>query len=87
MLFDVDGQSKEVIIERLKKVLGKTQKRLDIEKYEERKKVNYANFGQQFHRFCICGEPGQVPCPSFIPLPKIWRQKNHYMDEEEGEEE
>lgn len=30
---------------------------------------NPANFGQTFDRQCICEVSGQVPCPSWQPLP------------------
>lgn len=30
---------------------------------------NPANFGSLFDRQCMCEVPGQVPCPSWQPLP------------------
>ena len=39
------------------------------------KKANPANFGRDCHRHCMCEVPGQVPCSSFVPLPKEYRGK------------
>ena len=75
VLFDVDGQTKEEIIERIYKTLGKSKKKLQAEELAAQKKDNPANFGRHNDRYCLCSEPGQVPCPSFIPLPKVWRGK------------
>lgn len=75
ILFDVDGQNKDDIVERLKKTLGKTEETLRQEALEAEKKDNPANFGLNCDQFCICNVPGQVPCPSFIPLPNHWRGK------------
>ena len=42
--------------------------------------VNPANFGDaRKGRFCICEVPGQVPCPSRVPLKNVehkWHNKN-----------
>ena len=75
VLFDVDGQSKETIIERLNKTLGKSEEMLKEEALEAEKKDNPANFGMECSKYCMCTFPGQVPCPGYIPLPKQWRGK------------
>lgn len=87
VLFDVDGQSKEKIIERLAKTLGKSDKTLAEEALASAQRHNPANFGKNCGRHCICSEPGQVPCPMFVPLPKHWRGKYHYGLVEDAEEE
>ena len=86
VFFDVDGHSKEDITERLNNVLGKSKEQLAKEAEAEAEKDNPANFGRNSQRYCICAEPGQVPCPSFIPLPKKWRGKYRKGQAEEDEE-
>merc|ERR1712240_793264 len=73
--FDVDSQSNREIMERLIKTLGKTKQTLEEEARAE--KINPADFGlrQGKNRHCICAEPGQLPCPSMVPLPRHWRGK------------
>lgn len=86
--FDVDSQSNAEIISRLTTTLGKSKETLAEEAEKEAEKNNPANFGLNFgfDRHCICSEPGQVPCPSVVPLPRHWRGKWHnqgYRWEEE----
>ena len=83
ILFDVDGQSRDEIVQRLNKTLGKTEETLRQEAIEAEKKDNPANFGLNCEKFCICAVPGQVPCPSFMPLPNHWRGKIRNAAEEE----
>ena len=75
--FDVDSQSNKEIVSRLTKTLGKTKETLDAEAQAAAEKNNPANFGKKlgFARHCICAEPGQLPCPSIVPLPRHWRGK------------
>ena len=75
--FDVDSQSNKEIIDRLIKTLGKTKETLDAEALAAAEKNNPANFGlrQGYNRHCMCSEPGQLPCPSVVPLPRHWRGK------------
>ena len=86
ILFDVDGQSRDEIVQRLNKTLGKTEEILRQEAIEAEKKDNPANFGRKCARYCICNQSGQVPCPALVPVPKFWRGKYFYhgfQDEEE----
>ena len=78
ILFDVDSQTNDEIMERLVKTVGKTQETLEAEAIASEKKDNPANFGKDAERFCICSIPGQLPCPGVIPLPKPWRGKHHF---------
>ena len=87
VLFDVDGHTKEEIIERLHTTLGKDEETLEQEAIQAEKKDNPANMGMGCSRFCICNVPGQVPCPGFIPLPKTWRGKYAIQGFEEEEAE
>jgi len=50
---------------------------LDLKEEEEEEdvKANPANFGRECRRHCMCEIPGQVPCPSLVPLPYMWRGK------------
>ncbi len=87
VIFDVDSQSNQEILNRLIKTLGKSKETLEAEELASEKKDNPANFGKDCDRFCICSVPGQVPCPSLVPLPKLWRGKYAlgYVDEDEEE--
>ncbi|XP_040573538.1 small ribosomal subunit protein mS25 [Lepeophtheirus salmonis] len=84
--FDVDGQSNSEILQRLVRILGKSESQLEDERIASQKADNPANFGNSFQRFCICGEPGQLPCPSLVPLPKHWRGKYFHQKFDEEEE-
>nr|ACO10430.1 Probable mitochondrial 28S ribosomal protein S25 [Caligus rogercresseyi] len=86
VLFDVDGQSNFDILNRLVKILGKSETLLEAERIASQKADNPANFSNSSQRFCICGEPGQLPCPSLVPLPKHWRGKYFHQKFEEEEE-
>ncbi len=87
VLFDVDGHSKEEIIERLNTTLGKSQEVLAAEAFSRQKLANPADFGMDCSKYCICSIPGQVPCPGLVPLPKSWRGKYaHGLSQDEEEE-
>ena len=75
--FDVDSQSNKEILDRLTRTLGKTKETLAEEALALAEKNNPANFGSKlgYARHCICSEPGQLPCPSIVPLPRHWRGK------------
>ncbi len=87
VFFDIDGHTKEEIVERLNKTLGKSAETLKEETMASEKKDNPANFGKGCGRWCICDQYGQVPCPEVVPLPKKWRGKyhNNQADDEEAE--
>lgn len=75
MLIDIDNKSKNEIYDHLVEVLGKTSEVLKAESIAQEKKDNPANFGLGCNRHCLCELPGQVPCPSLCPLPKVMRGK------------
>jgi len=87
--FDVDSQSNKDIVSRLVKTLGKSAEVLAEEALEAQSKDNKANFGMKYgnSRHCICEMPGQLPCPSLVPLPVHWRGKwfnqGHRYDDED----
>ncbi|CAD6208419.1 GSCOCG00003431001-RA-CDS [Cotesia congregata] len=78
MLIDIESRTKEEIMEHLIKVVGKTQDVLEKEAAAAEKKINPANFGNGCPRHCICEVPGQLPCPSVVPLPFHMRGKYKY---------
>lgn len=80
MLIDVDNKSREDILEHLLQVVGKTKEVLQQESIREQKKDNPANFGVGCSRSCMCTIPGQVPCPSTVPLPFHMRNKTRNID-------
>jgi small subunit ribosomal protein S25 len=51
---------------------------LEAESISKEKKDNPANFGVGCDRHCICELPGQIPCPSVVPLPMHMRGKYKY---------
>lgn len=78
ILFDCDSQSKDEILNRLIKTLGKTEKQLEYEAKINVKQVsedNMAIFGVNRKRFCMCEVLGQCPCPGVVQLPKNLRGK------------
>ncbi|KOX71749.1 putative 28S ribosomal protein S25, mitochondrial [Melipona quadrifasciata] len=75
MLIDVDSKSKEEILSHLQKVIGKSLEVQQKEREAKEKKDNPANFGVGCPRSCMCVIPGQVPCPSIVPLPYHMRGK------------
>merc|ERR1711872_382279 len=81
-------QSNKEILNRLVKIVGKSEEVLQEEAIESQAKSNPANFCKRlgFDRHCICEMPGQVPCPSLVPVPRHWRGKwynqGHRWDEE-----
>eukprot|EP00088_Acartia_fossae_P037577 TRINITY_DN38787_c0_g1_i1.p1 TRINITY_DN38787_c0_g1~~TRINITY_DN38787_c0_g1_i1.p1 ORF type:complete len:177 (+),score=30.62 TRINITY_DN38787_c0_g1_i1:57-587(+) len=87
--FDVDSQTNKEIMDRLVKTVGKSKQVLEEEAIASEAKSNPANFNRRlgFERHCICEMPGQVPCPSVVPVPIHWRGKwwnqGHRYEEEE----
>uniref|UniRef100_A0A6M2CS35 Small ribosomal subunit protein mS25 n=1 Tax=Rhipicephalus microplus TaxID=6941 RepID=A0A6M2CS35_RHIMP len=75
VIMDVDGKSKEEILNQMLVTLGKTTEQLQKEALMREKKDTPANFGRHYDKFCICEVPGQVPCPGIVPLPKSMRGK------------
>jgi len=75
--FDIDSQSNKIILDRLTRTLGKTKETLAEEAEKIAEKNNPANFGLKhgYSRHCICSMPGQLPCPSVVPLPRHMRGK------------
>ncbi|XP_033103340.1 probable 28S ribosomal protein S25, mitochondrial [Anneissia japonica] len=82
VLIDIDNFSQSEIIERLNKVLGKSEVVLAAEELARRQLVNPAHFGERFGRKCMCEIPGQIPCPGVVPLPDHMRGK--FMDLKAG---
>lgn len=91
VIFDVDSHTKEEIVNRLVKTLGKTPEMLESEEQIEfvtkaqKSEENPANFGKNYARFCLCAVPGQIPCPGIMPLPKPWTGKYHFGQNMEDE--
>ena len=54
-----------------------------LQKEAEAELANPANFGSTCSRHCICEIPGQLPCPSLVPLPKSWRGKYKFQKSDE----
>lgn len=75
VLMDVDSKTRFEILDHLKKVFCKSDKKLAEEAREREITDNPANFGWGCDRQCICEIPGQVPCPAIVPLPKHMRGK------------
>ncbi|EZA48317.1 hypothetical protein DMN91_008112 [Ooceraea biroi] len=75
MLIDIEGKSKDEILEHLRTVIGKPVEVLHQEAIAMEKKDNPANFGVHCEKSCICHVPGQVPCPGIVPLPDHMRGK------------
>ena len=75
--FDVDSHSNKEIMDRLVKTVGKSKQVLDEEAVASEAKLNRANFNRRlgFDRHCICEMPGQIPCPTLVPVPRHWRGK------------
>ncbi|XP_071960921.1 small ribosomal subunit protein mS25-like [Antedon mediterranea] len=82
VLIDIDNFSQSEIVERLNKVLGKSELILAAEELARRQLVNPAHFGRRFGRKCICQVDGQVTCPGEVALPKEMRGK--YRDMKAG---
>lgn len=79
MLIDVDNKTNDEIIEHLIHVIGKSKEILKKEAQAAVKKENPANIGNGCSKHCICEVPGQLPCPSIVPLPLHMRGK-HYLN-------
>lgn len=89
IIFDIDGQSRVTILQRLAKTLGKTDKMLETEaaiKSSMESKDNPAIFGWNHPRFCMCEIPGQVPCSGVVEIPKSMQGKYTKVKPEEYEE-
>ncbi|XP_014284044.1 small ribosomal subunit protein mS25 [Halyomorpha halys] len=78
LLIDIDSQNREDILNHLISVVGKSKKVLQMEMRIQQKIDNPANFGYGCRRHCLCEVPGQVPCPSVVPLPKHMMGKYIY---------
>nr|CAG4647476.1 EOG090X0FQ5 [Megafenestra aurita]SVE92710.1 EOG090X0FQ5 [Megafenestra aurita] len=79
LLMDVDFKSKDEIYERIRKIICKSEEALHAEDKQE----NTANFGSGCQKHCICEVPGQIPCPSLVPLPNSWRGKYKFQKPDE----
>nr|SVE74876.1 EOG090X0FQ5 [Daphnia carinata] len=79
VLMDVDFKSKDEIYERVRRIICKSEETLKAED----KLDNPANFGSKCQKHCICEVPGQLPCPSLVPLPKSWRGKYKFQKPDE----
>lgn len=75
MLIDIESKSNDDIIEHLINVVGKSKEVLEQEAIAAVKKENPANIGNGCSKHCICEVPGQLPCPSIVPLPYHMRGK------------
>lgn len=83
MLVDVYGQSRADIHKHLKDTFCKTHDHLQTIEYEK-EMLNPSGFGKKYPRQCICEVPGQVPCPSYVGLPKYMKGiKKKYPDPED----
>lgn len=81
MLIDIDSKSKDEILEHLIKVVGKSKEILEREAIASMKKENSANIGNGCSKHCICEVPGQLPCPSIVPVPQHMRGKYKNLEE------
>lgn len=75
MLIDLEGKNKEDILAHLIKVIGKSAEQLKSDHLTKGKQNNPANFGVGCEKSCMCTIPGQLPCPSVVPLPYFMRGK------------
>lgn len=82
ILIDVDSHNRNDILDHLLQVVGKSEQQLAAEATLAEKKDNPANFGVGCEKPCICGIPGQVPCPGIVPLPNSMRGKYKYQKAE-----
>lgn len=91
VLFDCDSKDRSSILNQLTKILGKSEKRLQLEKTlsEGQAKLAAASpaiFDYNRPRLCMCEVPDQVPCPGLIQLPFRMRGKYKYVKKDELEE-
>ena len=74
---DVDGKAAPRILRELSSIAGKLD--AQVRRAEKAAECNMANFGDARQgRRCICEVPGQVPCPSVVPIQNVqhaWHQK------------
>ncbi|GAB0090195.1 Probable 28S ribosomal protein S25, mitochondrial [Sergentomyia squamirostris] len=82
IIIDIDSKSKDEINSHLIEVLGKSKEILEEEARLAEKKDNPANFGYGCVKPCICGIPGQIPCPGVVPLPHHMRGKYKYQQKD-----
>ena len=74
IIIDCFAQSHLEILNRVIKVAGKSEERLNIEAAKTDDvvgDVNPALFGYGRERFCACEVPGQHPCPGVIRNPRF----------------
>uniref|UniRef100_A0A914D2W6 Small ribosomal subunit protein mS25 n=1 Tax=Acrobeloides nanus TaxID=290746 RepID=A0A914D2W6_9BILA len=67
VLFDLEGKSKDEIVDMFNGTLGKTKLCLQREALES--KYSVAGFGDNHPRQCICEIQGQQPCTSLVKAP------------------
>nr|CAG4635123.1 EOG090X0FQ5 [Alona affinis] len=81
LLMDVDSHTKDQIHERVRRIICKSEETLKLE--AEAEMENPANVGRGCRMHCMCEAPGQVPCPSLVPLPKNYRGKYLFHKQDE----
>lgn len=91
ILFDCDSKDRGSILKQITKILGKSDKRLELERTltEGQAKLaaeSPAIFDYNRPRLCMCEVPDQVPCPGVINLPFRMRGKYKYLKKDELEE-
>lgn len=91
VLFDCDSKERSAILNQLIKILGKSDKRLELERTlsEGQAKLAAASpaiFDYNRPRLCMCEVPDQVPCPGLIDLPLGMRGKYKIFKKDELEE-
>uniref|UniRef100_U5ESV3 Small ribosomal subunit protein mS25 n=1 Tax=Corethrella appendiculata TaxID=1370023 RepID=U5ESV3_9DIPT len=79
ILIDVDSKTRDEIEKHLLKVVGKSLEQQATEARLAEKKDNPANIGVGCEKSCICEIPGQIPCPSVVPVPKHMRGKYRHQ--------
>ncbi|VDK60184.1 unnamed protein product [Anisakis simplex] len=75
VLFDLEGRSREEIVEMLQGTLGKTELVRKRERLEAIFERNPASFGSKCERQCMCEVQGQHPCTSLLRAPQYLRGK------------
>lgn len=74
IIIDCFNQEYRVILNRVMRLVGKSETRLKLEESLKREGSvleNPALFGHQRERFCACEVPGQHPCPGVIRQPRF----------------
>nr|CAG4645875.1 EOG090X0FQ5 [Lynceus sp. MCZ IZ 141354] len=86
IILDIDGNTKDEIEQRLKRVICKTESDVSIDAFKHMDPNDHpAHFGRYCSRHCICEVPGQIPCPAVVPVPKSWRGKYRFQKPDELE--